>query len=373
MKIIKRTNKDGSTSWTTVLAMPRDPVTGERQQKRITAHTKREVEQEVARIRNETRTGTYLEPTKLTLAEYLERWMAAIEPKVRPQTFRSYRRICRQRIGAALGNIPLASLSPLHIQDWYTDRLATGLTTTTVRLYHGVLHTALKQAVRLRLLPSNPADAVEQPKRRHVEMKTWDAAQVRKFLEATADHPLGTMWRLAVLTGLRQGEILGLTWDDIDLERGTLSVRRGVILGKAGREFGPTKSRAGQRQVALPASCVTSLRAHRARQNKERLALGPAWRDLGLVFPRYDGDVYPPSTLRKRWVETIKLADVPYIRFHDMRHTSATLALILGEHPKVVQERLGHSSIKMTLDRYSHVTPNMQREAADRLDRAIGE
>jgi integrase len=284
-----------------------------------------------------------------------------------------YRWICRKRIGPALGNIPLVSLSPLHIQDWYRDRLPASLSTTTLRKYHTVLYAALRQAVKFRLISANPADAVESPNRRHIEMKTWDAAQVRTFLDATANDPLGAMWRLVVMTGLRQGEILALTWDDIDLDRGTVAVRRGVILGEKGREFGPTKSRAGQRQVALPASCVSALRAHRARQAEQRLAAGPAWRDQGLVFPRYDGDVYPPSSLRKRWTDTVKEAGLPYIRFHDLRHTSATLSLALGEHPKIVQERLGHSSIRMTMDRYSHVTPNMQREAADRLDQAIGE
>jgi len=227
MKIVKRVNKDGTTSWTTVLAMPRDPVNGQRKQQRITAHTRREVEQEVARIRNELRTGTYLEPTKLTVGEYLEQWLAGMEATVRPQTIQMYRRICRKRIGVALGSIPLASLSPLHIQNWYTAQHATGLTTTTVRIYHVVFHGALQRAVRLRLIPSNPADAVEQPKRRHTEMKTWDAAQVRAFLDSTTDDPLGAMWRLVAMTGLRQGEVLALNWDDVDLDRATLAVRRG--------------------------------------------------------------------------------------------------------------------------------------------------
>jgi integrase len=136
-------------------------------------------------------------------------------------------------------------------------------------------------------------------------MKTWDQAQVRKFLEATVESPLGAIWYVAVVTGLRQGEILALTWERVDLDRGTISVRRGMISVEHGREFGPTKSQAGQRQVALPVPCVAILRAHRVRQVAQRLAAGPAWHDQGLVFPRYDGNVYPPSTLRKRWVETI--------------------------------------------------------------------
>ena len=371
MKIIKRTNSDGSVSWTTVVPLPRDPVTGRRQQRRITGKTKREVEQEVARIRHELRTGTYLEPSTLTLGEYLERWLVATEPRVRPQTMRSYRRVCRERLGPALGHVPLAALSPIHIQECYADRLATGLSPTTVRLYHSVLHRALKQAVRWRLIPSNPAGAVDVPARAHVEMRTWSAEQARTFLAATADHRLAALWRLALLTGMRQGEILALTWDDVDLERGTLSVRRTVIDGHDRREFGPTKTNAGKRQIALPASCVEALRAHRARQLRERLAAGPAWQDQGLVFPRYDGDVYPPRTLHKYYGQIVRRAELPYIRFHDLRHTSATLSLALGEHPKIVQERLGHSSIKMTLDRYSHVSMGMQRQAADRLDQAL--
>lgn len=211
MKIIKRTNKDGSVSWTTIVPLPRDAVTGRRQQRRVTGKTRREVEQEATRIRHELRTGTYLEPTTLTVGEYLERWLKATEARVRPQTIESYRRICRERFGPSLGHVPLAALSPIHIQECYADRLATGLSPTTVRLYHSVLHRALKQAVRWRLVPSNPAGAVDVPARAHVEIRTWSAEQARSFLAATADHPLAALWRLALLTGMRQGEILAAT------------------------------------------------------------------------------------------------------------------------------------------------------------------
>ena len=381
MKVIKRTNKDGSTSWTTVLAMPRDPITGQRQQKRITAHTRREVEQEVARIRNDMRTGSYLEPSRLTLAEYLERWLGSLEPRWRASTYRKHARICRERVGPVLGIVPLARLTPIHIQDCLEAERHSGLGDTTVRYHFGILFAALRQAVRWRLIPSNPGEAVEPPRRRRTEMSTWDAAQVRRFLEATDDDPLAALWRLAVLCGLRRGELLGLRWTDVDLERGVLSVQRGLVEGRQGREFGPPKTEAGRRSVALPDSCRAALRAHRARQAEHRLAAGPAWQDHGLVFPRADGRFLPPSTLGLRWNAAQKTACAadppeerrPRLRFHDLRHTAASLTLALGTHPKVVQEQLGHSSAKMTLDRYSHVAAGLQHEAAARLDEAVSE
>ena len=187
--------------------------------------------------------------------------------------------------------------------------MTAGLSTTTVRSYHAVLYSALQHAVRLRLLVSNPADAVERPRPAHVEMRTWDRAQVRTFLEVTATDPLGAFWCLAVVTGLRQGELLGLRWQDVDFERGTISVQRGVLRGETGgREFGPPKSKSGQRQVALPTPGVAALRAHRTCQLELRLAAGPAWREQGLVFPRDDGDIYPPATLRKRLDEATRRA-----------------------------------------------------------------
>jgi integrase len=234
------------------------------------------------------------------------------------------------------------------------------------------LHRALDQAVRWGLLMRNVTDAVDPPRRSSPEMRAWDARQVAAVMAAAASDELEALWRVAVFTGMRRGEILGLRWADVDLDAGELSVRRTLSRGATSRlEAGEPKTAAGRRRVSLPPSVVDSLRRHRVRQLEQRLAAGPAYGDQNLVFATDSGGVILPNALSLRFRRLIERAGVPVIRFHDLRHTNATIDLASGTHPKVVQERLGHASISETLDRYSHVTKNMQREAANRLDAAI--
>jgi integrase len=254
------------------------------------------------------------------------------------------------------------------VQRAYARWLAAGLAAETVRLHHGVLHRALDRAVRWGLLRSNPCDAVEPPKRARAEMATWTAEQAAHVLAATDDDRLAALWRLAVLTGMRRGELLALRWADVDLARATVSVRRTLTRGPTGLTIGEPKSAAGQRAVALPPSCVAALRRHRACQDERRRRGGEAWVDTGLIFDRGDGQLLHPNVVWAAFRRLVARRGVPLIRFHDLRHTSATLALEQGIHPKVVAERLGHSDISMTLNRYSHVAAEMQRAAAARLD-----
>lgn len=369
--IQKRTGKNG-ISWTALLDLPRDPVTGKRRQKRITAKTKKEAERLLSQAMHELRTGSYIEPTTATVAAYLDRWLEAATPTVKPNTIDRYRRIVERKINPALGSILLNKLSPLAIQDFYADLLAGGLSSSTVSLYHGVLHRALDQAVKWRLIPHNPANAVDAPRPNPPEMQTWTAEQARAFLVGTASDDLAALYVLALHTGMRRGELLGLKWGDIDVERGTLAVRRTLVKGPGGLTFGTPKTSAGKRSIALPGPCVAALRSHRAAQAARRLQLGPAWQDGGMVFDRGEGSPLPPTTLGYAFQHWRKVLELPRIRFHDLRHTAATLMLANGEHPKIVQERLGHSDISMTLNRYSHVSMDMQREAADRLAALLG-
>ncbi len=369
MSVRKRTTKRG-VRYVAVVDAPRDPVTGRRKQIKRTFRTAREAEAWERQVRVEIDRGEYLQPTKVTVAEYLPRWLAAAA-HLRPSSRARYAQVIG-RIAPALGSIPLAKLSALHIQDWYADLLACGLSPSTVALYHGVLHRALDQAVKWRLLRHNPCDAVETPRPRHPEMRTWTADEARAFLAATADHELAALWRLALTTGMRRGELLALRWQDIDLERRQLAVRRTLSRGTDGFYFSEPKTRAGKRSIALSESTVTALREHRRRQLERRLALGAAWHETDLVFDRGDGWVRYPRAVEGMFQRLVARLGLPRIRFHDLRHTAATLMLAEGVHPKIVQERLGHATISMTLDRYSHVTMDMQREAADRLDTLLG-
>ena len=198
-------------------------------------------------------------------------------------------------------------------------------------------------------------------------MKTWNANQVRAFLTAAVEDRLSALWWLAVHTGMRRGELLALQWQDIDLDKKVLAVRRTLTRGADGLTFGEPKSVSGRRAIALPDICVEKLRNHRIHQLEQRLQASSAWQETDLVFERGDGRVLHPNTLSGTFMRLTKQAGLPRIRFHDLRHSAATLMLSNGVHPKIVQERLGHSDISMTLNRYSHVSMDMQREASDQL------
>jgi integrase len=358
-------------SWTALVDLPPDPATGKRRRKRVTARTRREVENQIAVVLAAAQTG-YTDAGKLTVREFFDRWLDASAPTLRPATVRRYRDLARLHIAGVVGNLKLAKLSPAEVQRLYADRLAAGLSPTSVRHVHGLLHRALGDAVRWGLLARNVTDAVDPPKRSTPEARTWDAREVATVLATAAGDDLEALWRLALLTGMRRGELLGLRWTDVDLDGGALSVRRTMSRGASSRlENGEPKTASGRRRIALPASVVESLRRHRVRQLAYRLQAGPAFEDRGLVFANETGGPVHPNSLAIRFRRLIAAAGVPTIRFHDLRHTCATLLLSQGVHPKVVQERLGHADIAMTMNLYSHVTADMQRQAADQLDAAI--
>lgn len=370
--IRKYTGKRG-TSWYAVVDLGPDPGTGKRRQKRVSASTKRECEALVAQTLQVAASGAVTDGGKLTIRGYLDKWLVAVEPTVKPSTYRRYADMVRLYVLPSVGDVKLAKLSPLELQRLYADRLAAGLSPTTVLHLHSMLHRAMDQAMRWGLLARNVTEMVDPPRRATPESTTWDARQVAAVLGGAEGDDLEALWRLALLAGMRRGELLGLQWPDVDLDRGTLAVRRTLSRGKGGTwELGTPKSASGRRSIALPTSVIESLKRHRVRQLERRLALGPAWGAGEFVFTNESGGPLHVNTLVVRFARVTEAAGVPRIRFHDLRHTCATLLLAQGVHPKIVQERLGHANISMTLDRYSHVTMDMQRGAADALDAALG-
>ena len=370
--IQKRVGKRGVT-WTAVVDLPPDPLTGKRRQKRLSAPTKREIEQRVAEHIQAVARGAAADPGKLTVAQFVARWLDSLDG-VAPATRRRYADLLRLHALPQLGSRPLGQLSPLDLQQLYADRKAAGLSPTTLALLHNVLHRALQQAVRWDLLARNPAERVQAPRPRAPEPRVWDAAQLARFLAAADQTPDAALWWLACTTGMRRSELLGLHWADVDLDRGTLSVHHARKRGAGGRwELGAPKTRKGRRQLALSPRVVAALRQHRARQRALRLAYGAAYQDSGYVFTTDDGRPLHPNTLQARYRRLIAAAGLPYLPLHGLRHSYATVALASGEHPKIVQERLGHSTISMTLDRYSHVTASMQREAAARFEAVLAQ
>ncbi|HEY7063614.1 MAG TPA: site-specific integrase [Chloroflexota bacterium] len=357
--IQKRLGKRGVT-WTVVIDLPRDPVTGKRRQQRLSAPSKREAEALLARALHEVQAGTFVEPVKLTLATYLQQWLERIQTTIRPSTYVVYERIIRQHLQPALGAVPITRLQPLQIQGYYSEQLMR-LGTATVALHHSVLNRALRQAVRWRIIPHNPCEGTDPPRARNARFPVWSAEQIATFLDATADSYYHPLWLVALGSGMRLSELLALRWSDIDFRRGTLRVTK-TLSQQRDHTFAPgsPKTDAGARTIDLPSSCLQALQELRARS-----VTGV------LVFTDPAGEQLQPGSVSARFgLEQHRLRDLglPRLRFHDLRHTAGTLMFENGEYPKAVSERLGHSSVGITMDRYGHVTRGQRRGIAERLD-----
>jgi integrase len=316
--------------------------------------------------------GLTVSPENPTVEAFLGGWLSAMRPSVRSTTWQRYEGLLRHHAIPEIGKVRLSKLTPLHVQRLYASRLEAGLSPTTVRHLHTVLHRALGHAVKWGLLPRNPIDLVDAPKMAQTEMVALTREQTRRLLEAARGERLESLYVLALTTGMRQGELFALRWRHVDLDRGVLQVRGTMQQVKGGPQLAEPKTRGSRRQIQLTSAAVQALREHRVRQNAERLKLGAAWEDQDLVFPNYVGRPLTPGNLVQRsFYPLLAKAGIPRVRFHDLRHTAATLLLEQGVHPKVVSEMLGHSTIAITLDLYSHVTPTMQKQAAEAMDRLL--
>lgn len=313
--------------------------------------------------------GLVVPDSNMTVREYLEGWLErVVKSSVRPKTFDAAR-LNVARVLPLIGNLRLQKLSPASVQIVYSRLLAAGLSKRSVEQVHEVLHRALRQAVQWGFIGRNPADAVSVPRPVRHEMKTLSEEELRRLFAATARvdrlHPL---WVLLGTTRLRIGEALGLRWEDLDLDRGRLEVRRALQRQRgAGLVFVEPKTARSRRSVYLATGTVEVLRWHSARQAKERLFAGAQWVDSGLVFTTRTGRPLEHGTVTYGFGKALKAAGLPKMRIHDLRHTAATLLLKHGVHPKVVQELLGHSTITLTLDTYSHVVPSLHAEVATHM------
>jgi integrase len=340
--------------------------------------TRKEAQQVLSKLLVSVEEQSFVTQTRLTLKEYLTKeWLPAIEATVRPSTYRSYVQHVACHICPQLGSVQLQKLSGSQINALYA-KLAlcgkkdgkSGLSPLTIRHVHAVLHRALKDAVRWERLTRNPIEAADPPRIRGdgtKELKTWSAVQLRAFLEFTKEERLSPLWHLLAMTGMRRGEALGLLWEDVDLENGRLSVRRALIPSGALVVVSEPKTARGRRSIALDPETVEVLKRQAGQQLADQIAQGDEWIDSGLVFTKEDGTAWHPEVASRCFRQALQRSLLPPIRLHDLRHTHATLALQAGVHPKVVSERLGHASIAITLDLYSHVIPALQEEAAVRI------
>jgi integrase len=317
--------------------------------------------------------GLVFEADNLKLDEYLGRWLTdCVRDTVRPTTFERYEQMVRLHIGPVLGKVKLKNLTSAHVRGLYRQKLDAGLSPRTVQYIHVTLHKALKQAIADGLIPRNATEAVRPPQVRREEMRPLTAEQVKVLFEAAKGDRLEALYILAVTAGLRQGELLGLKWDDIDLEAGTLQVRRTLTTAKGGPVLSAPKTKGSRRTVRLSKTGLEALRSHLERQLGEIDQVGGLWRENGLIFASEIGEPLSRQLVTAhRFKPLLKRAGLPERRFHDLRHTCATLLLSKNVNPKVVSEMLGHASIAITLDTYSHVLPTMQESAAKAMEDAL--
>ncbi len=367
--------------WAVVVDAPRGPDGRRRQHWHSGFATRKAAEDALPALLTGLAQGTYVEPTKRTLKEYLAQWLEAARPQLAGRTVQRYEEILTKHLVPALGHVRLADLRPLDIQGYYSHALVAGrrvrgkspgLSPTTVQHHHRLLREALAQAVKWRVLAVNPCEAVEAPRRVKREILALDEGQTHRLLAAVAPTRLGVLVLVAVLTGLRRGELLALRWQDVDLDGGRLRVTRTTEQTEAGGiGFKMPKTEKSRRPVALPNLAVEALRRHQAEQATVRQRIADQYLDHGLVFTKVDGRPRDPADTSKRFREVARRAGFPTLTFHGLRHTHATLLLKAGVGARVVADRLGHSTPAFTLTVYAHVLAGQDVEAAAKLDGAL--
>lgn len=435
--------------WTVKIELDPDPSTGRRRQRWHSGfRTKREAERARIDLLSKLDRGAYVEPSRQTVGEFLEEWLTAASPTVRPSTFDSYSRNVRLHVIPHIGTIRLTRLDPGVLNGLYAtlldsgrrppsrqgagyssevlararelraegtslnatartlrgelpeashltkDTLAsllrrnasssggelsappsTGLDRRTVAYIHTILHRALKDAVRWGRLARNPADASDPPRsaQKDGQAAAWDGPTLRRFLDSSRAEMdrLYPLWVVLATTGMRRGEALGLRWVDIDLDAGRMRVVQTVIQTRSSVSLGVPKTSQGRRSVSLDPITVGVLRSHRVRMLEDRMLVGPDFGDRGLVFHHPDGTWLRPNSVSDSFLRRVARYGLPRLTLHGLRHTWATLALEDGVHPRVVQERLGHSTVAITLGIYSHVSPRLHDEAANQVARLM--
>lgn len=365
----KRGNK-----WSFVIDIGRDPVTKKRRQKRVSGFTsEKQAKREMIKMINELNDGKYVEPTNKNLEQYLTDWLRFKEKRVAYSTFLQYESYTNNHIIPALGHLKVTDLTTAKVEEFYDSLLDNEiLAEQSIHHVHRILSNAIKRGQTIGEIPRNVMEAVEPVKVPRNEMEYWDMETLNTFLRETLQDQYYIAWYLAAFTGMRQGEILGLKWRNVDLENKMIHVHRSLRKEKKeGYKISELKNTASYRSVAISDSDVFALKQHKKAQERQKMSTGEDYEDNDLVVATSIGTHVLPSNLGRSFRRALKNTGVKTIRFHDLRHTHASMLFGLKVHPKIVQERLGHSSIEVTLDRYSHMLPNMQEAVASNLEDAF--
>lgn len=355
-------------SWTIQVYAGKDPITGKKMRATKTVRgTKKQAELALAKLIQAVETGIDFDAEKLSVADYITRWLASTEKRVRPKTIERYSELMRLHVVPVIGPIPLLKLKPLHVEKIYERAFERGLSAQSVLHIHRVLFTALRQAVAWQLIPRNVAESVVPPKPEPREVKAMTPDDVVQVLETVSGTPLETPTVLALGTGMRLGEVLGLRWQDVKLDDKAARITQTVQETNHGLVFVPPKTHRSRRAVSLPEFVVQALRMHKKEQSERRLMVGSAWQDFDLIVERGDGQPIRTSTMSNRFADAMRRADIN-LTFHGLRHGHASLMLAAGVNLKVISERLGHSKIGITADLYTHVADQVHVSSAASLD-----
>jgi integrase len=346
--------------------------------KSIYGKTRKEVQEKLKIALREQQQGTLVTAPQQKLEQFLNDWLENTQKhSVRPRTYERYEEIVRLHIVPGLGHYYLQKLTAQQVQAFYAKKIDEGYKAKTVGMFHSVLHKAIDTAVKWNLIARNVCDLVSLPREERFEMQALTVEQVHKLLDATTGHYLEALFKLALATGMRRGELMGLKWQDINFAKSTLQIRRiltrvpSKMPGKGYVESEP-KTKMSRRSIVIASFALEALKQHRVRQLEAKLKGGPLWQDHDYVFCTSVGThLNPTKDILDQLKALLQKAELPEIRFHDLRHSAATLLLSQGVHPKVVQELLGHSDISITMDVYSHVLPNIQEEAIGKLNAVL--
>jgi integrase len=379
---------------------------GRRIRKTFTAGTRREVREKLTKALRDHQLGINVAPQRQTVSQFLQSWLMEVaKQNVRSSTFASYEWIVREHLIPGIGPTPIAKLSAQQLQSFLNDRLTVvkcpqckrqmspaqfpdhlrkthadkaermktpkPLAPRTVQHIHATLRVALAQAEKWGIVPRNVASLVDAPHVPHKQMRLLTPEQAQRFLKSIMEDRLEALYSVAMALGLRQGEALGLRWADIDLDRGTLTVANTLQRIDSKLQLVETKRDRSRHTITLPQICVKALWRHRVRQDEERRNAEELWQETGFVFTTTCGTPLDGPTVTHRFQKALRTAQLPHMRFHDLRHTCATLLLAQGVHPRLVMDILGHSQIAVTMNTYSHVIPTMQKEIAMRMDEIL--
>lgn len=358
-----------------VVDIGRDPVTKKRKQKRVSGFTsEKKARKAMIDMISDLNNGTYTEPTNATFEKYMTTWLDHKEKRVTYGTYSHYHSYATNHIIPAIGHIKMQDLRPIQLQNFYDSLLADNkLSRRSIHHIHRIISNCLNMAVKMGEIQTNIASVVEPVKVPKTEQNYWDVDEVNTFIESAKGHIHFIAFYLAIFTGMRQGEILGLKWDCVDFDNKQIYVQRSIKRVGSSGELKDLKNSSSYRSITMSENLLDELKKHKATQSEHKMRYRKDYDDQNFVVATKLGTFVLPSNIARAYRLIRNKLDIKQIRFHDLRHTHASLLFKQNVHPKIVQERLGHSSIETTLDTYSHMLPNMQETAAQKLDEMFGE